>query len=206
MQTADREQFEIQLAVLCAGYDLPVTKARRMAYWGGLAKMTLLQFTRCIEFALGEEGPDDIPTTKGIWRIHRGFRAIGAPGVQTSARLAEPDHLAYWANRLLYAHVLARGGLGSVKGAASAELAACLKFKHQIVEWYAGPIREGDPDCTPAEFLRAWIAGLQEISRIEPSTYARWCEMLEQPEMQLPFAPAMGRELAPVQPELPEFA
>jgi hypothetical protein len=213
MQAADREQFEEQLSVLCVGYEQPVTKARRMAYWSGLAKMSLAQFTRCIEFALSEEGPKEIPNTKGIWRIHRSLRAPGAPeSVHTSARANDPDHLAYWANRLLYAHVMARGGLGStgrfvpaygmVDCKASPELAACLKFKREIVEWFAGPIREGDPDVTPAEFLRQWIAGLQEISHIERPTYQRWCEMIEQPQMQRPFDPSMGRALAPVQTEL----
>lgn len=206
MQTSELEEFEAEIGKLCAGFEVPVTKHRKDAYWSGLRKMSLAQFSRCVEFALSEEGPEDFPGTKTIWKIHRQLRAPGAPGVHTSARAAEPDHLTYWANRLLYAHITARGGLGSGKGLASAELTACLKLKREQVAWFTGPVREGDPDCTPAEFLRQWIAGLQAISRIEKSTYDRWCAMLEQPDMEKPFEPSMGRELAPVQPELPEFA
>jgi hypothetical protein len=198
--STDREQFEVQFAVLCAGYNLPVTKARMSAYWSGLTRMSLPRFSRCIEFALGEEGPDDIPTSKGIWKIHRQLSgSAGGPSVHTSAKPSEPDHLEYMANRLLYVHALSRGGLGPM------ELQACLKFKRSLVNWYLGPVREGDPDATPAECLRQWIAGLQACSRIEKAIYNRWCEMLEGEALAKPFDPSMARELT-TQPAQMEFA
>jgi hypothetical protein len=191
LQTADREEFEIQLAKLCAGFNVPATSARKEAYWSSLAKMTVVQFARCVDIALSPSGPDDLPTAKGLWRLHWKSRGGGHTFVQTSARPADPDHLAYWANRLLLAHATARGGFGPD------ELASCLKAKRDLVAWYVGPIREGDELATPAEFLRQWIAGLQEVSKIEPALCARWCEMLERPDMQQPFAPFMGRDLNP---------
>lgn len=85
MQSTDREEFEIQLARLCAGFNVPVTKHRVNAYWSGCAKMSLLQMSRAIDEALGEHGPDDLPTTKILWKILRGGRTSGPAGVHTSA-------------------------------------------------------------------------------------------------------------------------
>jgi hypothetical protein len=186
MQAGDMPEFEAEIAKLCAGYEVPLTKHRKDAYWSGLRKLSLAQFIRCVEFALGEQGPEEYPGTKGIWRMHRQLSAPG--GVHTSAKPSEPDHLEYWANRLLYAHIVTRGGLGPT------ELEACLKFKRSLIAWYAGPVKEGDPDATPAEFLRQWISGVQACSRIEKVTYNRWCEMLEREEMLKPFDPDMARE------------
>jgi hypothetical protein len=200
VQTADRPEFEAQVARLCAGYGQPVTKHREAAYWSGLAKMSLAQFSRCIDFALSDAGPDELPAVKGIWKIHRGFRA--GPRPQPKADRDPRDHLVYWSNRLLYAHMAGRHGLGSINGEASAELEACRKLKRELIEWFTGPVRDGDPDTTPAEFLRQWIAGLQAISRIEKSVYDRWCAMMELPESNQPFEPYMGRPLEPEQRSL----
>jgi hypothetical protein len=195
MQTADTPQFEEHIARLCAEFEQPLTKARKDAYWAGVAKMSLPAFIRCVDFAIGEEGPDTLPTAKGLWKIYGRLRAPLAP-VQTYARDSGEDHIERWANRLLYAHLAGRGGVGSVNRQASAELEACLKLRRDLIAWFIEPIREADPDTTPAEFLRQWMAGLQEISHIEKATYARWCAMLEQPEMLEPFRPSMARELA----------
>lgn len=88
MQVSDREEFEIQLARLCAGYNVPVTKHRVNAYWSGCAKMTIAQLSRAIDQALGEHGPDELPATQALWKILRGARTPAA-GVQTSAPI--PD-------------------------------------------------------------------------------------------------------------------
>ncbi len=208
MQTSEREQFEQELARLCAGYGKPATKAQQSAYWSGLGKMGLVQFIRCVDHALGEEGPEDLPNVKALWRIHRSFRAA-APRARSAGDADKRDHLLYWLNRMLWVHIRARGGLGSTGTfipseygksgmndcIASRELEACQKLKRELIAWFSGPIREGDPDATPAEVMRQWIAGLQACSRIEPETYRRWCEMVERPEYQQPFEPWMGREL-----------
>jgi len=206
MQTADREEYEAQLGKLCAGYNLPVTTHRKDAYWSGLAKMSLAQFARCVDDALSDDGPEEMPTVKGVWKIHRELRSA-----RTFEQPKKPedtrDHLEYWANRLLLAHITRRLGLKSTSRfeapyglkdcVASPELDACRKLKRELVDWFLGPIRDGDPDVTPAEFLRQWIAGLQGISRIEKAVYDNWCAMIERPEYNQPFDPAMARELAP---------
>ena len=74
MHTADREEFDKQLNALCAGYDKPVGD-RGDAYWRGLAKMDLPTFARVVEFALGEGGPEKIPTTGQCWQISKQLRA-----------------------------------------------------------------------------------------------------------------------------------
>jgi hypothetical protein len=205
VQTTDRDEFEQLVAELCAGYEKPVTKHRTDAYWAGLKRMSIAQFRRCVEFAISELGPEELPGSKGIWKILRGFRQH-APGPKAEREDAR-DHLEHWANRLLFSHLRGRGGLGSVAtfipgesaslkdARASAELEACLKLKRELVDWFLGPVRDGDPDTTPAEFLRQWIAGLQAISRIDKSTYDRWCKQIEEPAYSQPFEPYMAREL-----------
>ncbi len=89
MQSTDREEFEIQLARLCAGFNVPVTKHRVNAYWSGCAKMSLAQLSRAIDQALGEHGPDELPATKTLWKILRGGRTAAAKDVQTSAPSGE---------------------------------------------------------------------------------------------------------------------
>jgi hypothetical protein len=73
MLSTDREEFEVQLKILCAGYDKPIGD-RTEAYWKGLAKMSLLEFARVVEYALGEDGPDKIPTTKHCWAIRNDLK------------------------------------------------------------------------------------------------------------------------------------
>lgn len=194
MRTTEREEFEQLVAKLCAGYEKPVTKHRTDACWSGLAKMALGQFERCVDYALSDAGPAELPGAKGIWKIHRELRGFASTPQPTAAGDGR-DHLERWANRLLWAHIRGRGGLGSVGNQASAELAACVKLKRELVDWFLGPIRDADPDVTPAEFLRQWIAGLQGISRIDKATYDRWCEMLELPQYAQAFAPYMARDL-----------
>jgi hypothetical protein len=204
MQAADRDEFEIQLAKLCAGFNVPMTSHRKDAYWSGLAKLSLPQFARCVDYALTDDGPDDLPSTKGIWKIFRALRSGHTFEQQRQVRPLEPDHIEYWANRLLYAHIASRGGLGTPGSSASPELTTVLKAKRELVDWFAGPIRDGDTDATPAEFLRQWIAALQEIGHVDKALNSRWCEMIERPEYSQPFPPSMGRELqrAPQQQSL----
>ena len=201
MQSSEIGEFETALGTLCAGYDVPVTKARKDAYWAGLRKMSLQQFTRVVEFALSEDGPEDLPTTKAIWKMLRQLRAPGsAPGVQTSAPSAEPDHLEYWANRMLLANCIARGGFGTP------ELEAVLEMKRELVADFCRFIREGDELATPSEFMTQWIQGLQRVSKIDAGLHDTWVEYLGEPEAQKPFKPEMGRPLQPAQSSLREFA
>ena len=215
MQANDREEFETQLGRLCAGFNVPVTKHRVNAYWSGLAKMSLAQFSRVIDFALAEYGPDDVPPTKGIWRIHRQLRAPDAGQEQATEKKVEEDHLEWFANRLLFLHLSHRGGLGStgrfvpgerhISGmndcVASEELQACLKFKRQIVDEFTGFVREGDEDATPAAFYQWWISGLRRISPMEQRTIDTLIAASEHPSALKPFAATMARDVPTLEPE-----
>ena len=217
MLSTDRTEFEIQLDRLCSGFNVPMSEARKEAYWTGLAKMSLSQFSRSIDHALSEDGPDKIPTTGQIWRIHKQARASGAAQpVHTSAAKEDPDHLEYFANRLLMQHLSHRGGLGTpakfVSGvgvtqtAPCAELTACLTFKRQLVRDWCGFIREGDELAKPREFLSQWVKGLKRIGRIEEKTLEELRVFAKHPTSRVPFPLHMARELTPRQPSLLEHA
>jgi hypothetical protein len=208
VQSTDREQFEEQLGVLCAGFNLPVTPHRRDAYWRGLAKMSLAQLSRCVDLAVSEEGPDDLPTPKQIWRMHRGFRSQGAlVATQEQAKEDPRDHLLFFANRMFLRHLTDRGGLGStgrfvpgygmVDCKPSGELIAARKFTRDLVDYWTGPVSESDPDATPAEFIRQFAAGLSQVSTVESQTLRAWREHMDAPESQTPFGRHMARALEP---------
>lgn len=73
MLSTDREQFDVQLAMLCAGFNVPIGE-RSNAYWTGLAKMELATFARVVAHSLGESGPEKIPTPGQCWKISKELR------------------------------------------------------------------------------------------------------------------------------------
>jgi hypothetical protein len=205
MQATDREEFEAQLAILCAGKDVPVTQARKDAYWRGMGRLTLAQFARCVDYALSEWSEEGMPSTSQLWSIHRGFRT--RPG--TAALLATPDdtrdHLLFFANRMFLRHIQSRGGLGStgrfvpaygmVDCKPSEELIAARAAVRDLVDWFSGPVLEGDSDATPAEFIRQFIENLDKVSPITAETRAFWEGNRAMPQSLIPFPRHMGREL-----------
>lgn len=206
MLSTDRSEFEAQVGTLCAGFNVPATRERQDAFWTGLAKMSLVEFVRCVEFALGEDGPDKFPTTKSLWKLHREIKSQARAHTQQSVqRIEQQDHLLNFANRLFLRHLVNRGGLGSVgrftygRGMvdcqASAELLAARKVLRDHVEWFCGPIRDGDPDATPYEFVTQLIPMLERVSRIDWETLGGWRTVIAHPDARIPFPPSMGREL-----------
>jgi hypothetical protein len=211
MHSDDREEFRVELGKLCAAFNVPATKAREDAYFTGLAKMSLAQFRRCVEHAIGPDyGEDTLPTTGKIWRIYKGTAFVSPPTVK--ALPPDPDHLEYFANRLLWMHVSHRGGLGSigrfvpaygmVDCHASDELRRCLKFKREIVAEFCAWIRDGDESATPEAFLQWWLIGMQKISDVLPRTIKDIEHLAAAPEAKNPFPPVMARPLQQAQ----EFA
>lgn len=203
MQTSEREEFEEYLGILCAGYNVPMTQHRKSAYFSGLAKMSLVQWVRCVEFAVGEEGPEELPTPKGIWRLHRAFRR--SPAGSNVPQIVEQDHLLFFANRMFFRHCMNRGGLGSIGKFSpgyglvdcepSAELIAARKVVRALVEWFLEPISEGATDATPHEFVSQLIPALQAVSPIDPATLSGWREMIDHEDARKPFEPHMGRPI-----------
>ena len=84
MLSTDRHDFEGQLAVLFGAYPTFLTPPRVDAYWRGLQKMPLSTFVRCVDQALGETGPDKLPTVNAIWQMSHALRAQAKPPAQQS--------------------------------------------------------------------------------------------------------------------------
>jgi len=217
MLSTDRTEFETQVGTLCGGFNVPATRERQDAFWTGLAKMTLVEFVRCVEFALSEEGPDKFPTTKAVWKLHREIKSHARAHTQQVVRQVEQqDHLLHFANRMFYRHLMNRGGLGSigrftshgmVDCKASSELLAARKVLREHVAWFCGPVRDGDPDATPLEFVTQFIPLLQRVSPIDQRTLDGWAGMSAHPDARIPFAPYMARDLpVDTQPQLASVA
>lgn len=218
MLSTDRKEFEAQVATYCAGCNVPATAERQEAFWIGLSKMTLIEFSRCVEFVLSEGGPEKPPLTpKAIWRLHREIQSKARTSTQQVIHRGEQqDHLLYFANRMFLRHIVMRGGLGStgrfapgyglVDCKASEELLKARAALRDTVAWFCGPIREGDTDATPHVFVTALIKALGRVSRIDPRAQSAWERMLEEPSAMVPFPPSMGRELPAEAPRQIEMA
>lgn len=79
MNSTDRTEFDSQLAVLCAGMDVPCTQERKEAYWKGLQQMSLSIFVRTVDFILAKETWARIPKPGQVWEVSRRMRAAGPP-------------------------------------------------------------------------------------------------------------------------------
>lgn len=71
----ERTEFDSQMAILCAAFDVPCTVERREAYWIGLQQMPLSRFMHTIEFALRQEDWTRIPKPGQVWAISKRMRA-----------------------------------------------------------------------------------------------------------------------------------
>lgn len=217
MLSTDRDEFDAQVATLCAGHNVPATPERKDAFWIGMAKMSLIEFTRCVEFALSEQGPEKFPSTKVLWRLHREIKSSSrATTQQVIHRGEQQDHLLYYANRMFLRHIGNRGGSGStarlvpgyelVECKPTDELRQARAALHDTVNWFCGPIREGDPDATPHAFMMALIKAIDAVSPINRAAIVEWEQMLGHVDAHRPFPAFMGRELPVEEPRQLEMA
>jgi hypothetical protein len=84
VNNSERAAFEDQIRQLFAGYNVPATQERIEAYWRGLQRMQLATVTRVVDHALGEDGPERLPTAPQLWGLYRDLRASSAPAAQAS--------------------------------------------------------------------------------------------------------------------------
>lgn len=71
MQDTDAKSFDRALSRLCAGFDVPVTDARREAYWRSFRKLSVLEFAGLVDTALVESTFTSLPTVGALWELHR---------------------------------------------------------------------------------------------------------------------------------------
>ena len=76
MQSTEREDFNRELATLCAAFGVPVAD-RAEAFWKGFSRLSLGEFSRIVARAVGEDGPGKMPTVAQLWGIRRQMRAGG---------------------------------------------------------------------------------------------------------------------------------
>lgn len=88
MVDIDLPEFLLTLARLCAGFDVPMTEARKDAYWQAFRKLPLRDFERLVNSALSADF-EKIPTTASLWRLHRKNAAPTPVTVQEGPTLQE---------------------------------------------------------------------------------------------------------------------
>lgn len=89
MQESDAKPFERALSRLCAAFDVPVTDARREAYWRSFRKLSVLEFAGLVDTALVESTFDSLPTVGVLWDLHRKVESSTRPPVKRSPTLHE---------------------------------------------------------------------------------------------------------------------
>lgn len=107
MEAADRSEFERNLGILCAAFDVPCTAERKEAYWLSLERMPLLVFARTVNHMLTAEEWVRIPKPSQVWASSKRIRAM-APQESTDDGW-RGDEWDAAANRHLLAYVLRAG-------------------------------------------------------------------------------------------------
>lgn len=102
MLSTEREAFDDQVRLLCAGFNIPATPERLESYWTGLQRMNLPVFVRIVERALGPDGPEKFPAVSSVWGIYRELRTKARPP-STAPSLSTPsvDAFVAFGNRAL---------------------------------------------------------------------------------------------------------
>lgn len=165
MLAIDRDEFRLQLHSLCAGFNVPVGD-REEAYWRGLGKMELRTFVRVVEHALGEDGPEKIPTTKQCWTLSKGLRRNGSAAPAVPERPPwKGDKWDVEANFRLLAHIRASGKRYGPDSGYDPKLREATagpltrQYTAVLVRWkkaFAEDMR-GEPHPTAASCNAAWL-------------------------------------------------
>lgn len=76
MLQADRVEFERQVSLLCAAYNVPVAE-RAAAYWVGFGELSLVEFARLVEHVLKSGECERMPTVSVLHAIRRKLAQAG---------------------------------------------------------------------------------------------------------------------------------
>ena len=75
MHGDERQEFDRQVSLLCAAFGVPVGD-RAEAYWLAFKRLTLVEFSRMIEAAMGPDRDfKRIPTVPQLWAVRGDMRA-----------------------------------------------------------------------------------------------------------------------------------
>lgn len=159
MLSADRIEFEEQLAILCAGFNVPATAHRKHAYFAGLARMSLGQFVRCVEFALSDDGPDALPTTRELWKIHQHHKPVPPRPAEPAPDL-EPKWLRC-VNGMFLKYLQKRRSGEQFRG--DINLPARRAFCVELVRFFEGMEAERDPEATEADMQLRFDQAMRRI-------------------------------------------
>jgi hypothetical protein len=105
--TPEPDEFDKTLAVLCAGFNVPCTEDRQRAYGKAFRKIPPAGWERLVDYCLGEEGPERMPSVRELWRARSEMRARAPADRPPSVEI--PWHGDQWdaaANRHLLAHIM----------------------------------------------------------------------------------------------------
>lgn len=161
MNSTERPQFEEHLTQLLAGYDRKATPDRIEAYWRGLNRMPLVAFERVVDYALGEKGPEELPTPKRCWQIYRDMRAAPASAdgrAKVDPRFTKAD---IWANRWLFGYLAQQGA------ASRASLTKLVEVKNKIAASCSGI---PDDELDPQELRETLFQAFDRVWEIAPQS------------------------------------
>jgi hypothetical protein len=132
-----RTEFNDLLAKLYGGFNMPISDSRTEAYWAGLSKMSLGNFASAVEYALGEHGPDRIPSSSAIWKISNTIRSRNAAPVQQHAPVDRQSRCLMLVNGLFLKYLSRRRMTEDFKGDVNIpeRRKACLSLVKWIQEW-----------------------------------------------------------------------
>lgn len=109
MVEADRPEFEKALAELFAAIDKPLGEAQRTAFWRGLSRMSLVEFSRCRDKIVADLAGGEAPRKFGIsdiWVAKSKLQAFAPIKAQSDGFLGDDWDMA--ANRHLLGYITKR--------------------------------------------------------------------------------------------------
>lgn len=159
MQAQDRPEFDRQMARLCAAYSVQPGD-RPDAYWQAFGKLGLIEFARMVEYALGPDGPDRMPSVHVLWGIRKSFRS-SAP-IQHHEMPPHGDALDGWANRIMFGWLSNR--VSHHGPLSDDDLRRVIAAKQEELNGMRLLIVEKDPEATTKRFVCAFRARADAIA------------------------------------------
>lgn len=184
MNSAERPDFDKQIELLTASFNVPPMGARGDAYFIGLSKMTLPAFIRVVEFCLSESAPEKFPSVRKVWDIHRQLRAPGAQQIavayakrqeaEIEQRRLDEQGFGYnvhddWETEANLMMMRLSCGLArriSIKTPAQAR--ACWVRVRSIAKDFSGLAKEADPEATVQRMYQAIHDAMKQAIKETP--------------------------------------